>query len=338
MTGVGYCGKEWLFMVDSVRLLLGSGLCLMLLTSLARAEDTPDTAPPAEASPAVASSTRPTWMHELDFYYSSVAVEIPIGAPVSSDGDELSEVDVYKRLWRKSLSPQIVMFEASVYPLPILGTWLKESSPQSYRQFDIGRVGNNTFNLMDAVTSGFQEPWAVSMFLGSAMNFQKEGDISPQNRGYMGYLLSYGAQHIWHNQLLQDPWWELEWKLKGEQRRGKDFLSWSFRLGLKEHGNPEIADLIYIGMRRNSLKFGAPLFDWLNNSSMEWKTEFDRRSFAFLRQELTVGCKLPFKAWGFAAGVDVGVIYEAGAKYSGSLSGDQSSSPWTVVLRPHFDF
>ena len=298
---------------------------------------------PAGAVPEVAVQATPParparhWMYELDPYYSSLAWEIPLTDVPLEDGDQLSETEVYRRLGRQSLSPQIVLFEASVYPLPLLGSWLKSASPETYRQFDAGSIGHNSFNVIDAVTAGFQEPWAVSMFVGSAMNFQKQGDMSPNNRGYMGYLLSYGAQHIWHNQLIQDRWWELEWKLKGEQRKGLDLLSWSFRLGLKEHGNDDIADLLYVALRRSSLKFDAPLLDWLNNTNVEWRTEFDRRNMNFLRQEVSLGYKLPFKAWGVAVGLDVGLIYEESAKYRGTLA-DPAANHYTLILRPRLDF
>lgn len=289
------------------------------------------------AAQAGAPAPQPRWMHELDPYYSSLSLEIPLGQTAPRDGDQLPETYVYRQLWRQSLRPQILLLEASVYPLPVMGTWLKSASPGTYDEFDMGSVNGKAFNLIDAVTAGFQEPWALSAFVGSAMNFQALNDVSPNNRAYMGYLLSYGAQHIWHNRLIQDRWWELEWKLKGEQRRGKDVLSWSFRLGLKEHGHPDIADLVYLALRRSSLKFDAPLLDWLNNSNMEWKTEFDRRSGQFLRQEVSLGYKLPHKPWGVALAMDLGLIFENGDKYRGQLQ-DPDAGRYTLMLRPRLEF
>lgn len=319
----------------------GSALICLLAAPLclAWAEDTPlvEGAPAAVAAAAPPKKPVRHWMYEIDPYYSSIAWEIPLSDVPPEDGDQLAEVEVYRRLGRQSLSPQIVLLEASVYPLPIAGSWLKSASPQTYRQFEVGSIGDNSFNVIEAITAGFQEPWALSVFVGSAMNFQKQGDASPHNRGYMGYLLSWGAQHIWHNQLIQDQWWELEWKLKGEQRRGKDVLSWSFRLGVKEHGHDDIADLLYVALRRSSLKFDAPLLDWLNNGNVEWRSEFDRRNLGFLRQEVSLGYKLPYKAWGVAVGIDVGLIYEGGAKYSGALA-DPAANRYTVILRPRLDF
>ncbi|MDF3822722.1 hypothetical protein P3G55_22680, partial [Leptospira sp. 96542] len=46
------------------------------------------------------------------------------------------------------------------------------------------------------------------------------------HRGYMGYLLSCGAQHIHNNVLIDDNWCELEWKLKGE-RTFREVSPWS---------------------------------------------------------------------------------------------------------------
>jgi hypothetical protein len=45
-------------------------------------------------------------------------------------------------------------------------------------------------------------------------------------------------------------------------------LSWSFRIGAKLHGNPDITDIIYLSFRRSRVdyKSGDPLF---NNSGFK---------------------------------------------------------------------
>ncbi|MCC2636355.1 MAG: hypothetical protein K0Q68_74 [Moraxellaceae bacterium] len=298
------------------------------------------TSPPALAATAGTASPPPRaeLLWEIDPYYSSAALEIPLTELPLPDGGQLPEIEVYTRLLRDSLRPRLLLLEASVYPLPILGTWYKRKDPGHYDEFQVGTLGNNQLNLLDGVTAGFQEPWALSAFIGSGMQFTREGQASSaRNRGYMGYLVSYGARHIHNNVLIDDNWWELEWKLKGEREFREEELHWSFRMGVKNHGHPEIADVGYIGLRRSNLNYENIWLSLLNNSDLELLTEIDRHSGRYLRQEAIIGRKLPLRRWRVALSLDIGVIYEDQRKYTGALS-DPSADTLTFVLRPHLRF
>lgn len=289
----------------------------------------------ASASADAAATFELLW--DLDAYYSSLCLQFPLTHSPVPDGGKLSEAAVYRQLFSDSLRPRLLMLEASVYPLPAAGAWFKGHHPDSYDNFNVGEVGNNQLNLIDGVTAGFQEPWALSAFTGSSMQFSRQGHNSDSNRGYMGYLVSWGAKHIHNNVLIDDNWWELEWKLKGERDRGDDELSWSFRLGLKTHGNRDIKDVAYLGLRRSNLDYRAPLLSLLNNSNLEMLTEVDRHSGRFLRQEITVGRKYPLPSHHVALTLDVGLIYESDDKYSGALS-DPDADAFTIVFRPNIQF
>lgn len=288
-----------------------------------------------DASPAAA---KPEFLWELDAYYSSAALQFPLTAAPIPDGGQLPESEVYKRLFLDSLRPRVFMLEASLYPLPAGGAWLKENHPDTYDDFTVGDLGNNELNLVDAVTAGFQEPWAVSVFTGSVMNFTPPGSTDHgHNRGYMGYLVSYGAKHIRNSRLIDDDWWEVEWKLKGVRENDDDELSWSFRTGLRNHGNRDIADTAYVALRRSSLNYRAPLLSFLNNSEMSLLTELDRRNWRFLRQELIIGRKVPVRRYRMALSLDLGLVYENPAKYSGDLA-DPTEDTINFVVRPHIEF
>ncbi len=305
----------------------------------AQAVHTATSAPaePADTSEPRGVSSRPRaeLLWELDAYYSSLGLEVPLTNAPLPDGGTLSEREVYRQLFRASLRPRVLMLEASVYPMPMAGTWFKKHHPSAYAAFDIADVGGNQLNLIDGLTAGFQEPWALSVFAGSAMAFSPRADSD--NRGYMGYLVSYGAKHIRNNVLIDDDWWELEWKLKGERERENDDLSWSFRLGVKNHGNPDIRDVAYIALRRSNLDYNAPLLAFLNNANLEFKTEVERRHFRFLRQEITVGYNIPLRSQGFALTLDTGFIYESQDKYTGPLA-DPTADNFTIVFRPNIKF
>lgn len=290
---------------------------------------------PARASEPIAVTDRTELVWEFDPYYTNAGLHIRLTDEPVPDGGTLSEREVYRRLFLDSLHPRLFLIEASVYPLPVLGTWLKSHKRGFYDSFEVGQSG---FNLLESVTAGFQEPWALSFFVGSEMTFTREGRArAGTNRGYMGYLLSVGGKHIKDNLLVDDDWLEFEWKLIGEREFEDETLSWSYGLGLKLHGNPYIEDVIYLSFRRSNIDFDAPYLGWLDNANLFLRTDLKQDGLSFVRQELTFGKNFPVKRWGLALGMDIGLIYEADRRYSGPLF-TPSADEFTFVLRPHFSF
>lgn len=307
-------------------------LTLLLLPAVTAAAE----APAAEPAPDDSGGVALTW--ELDGYYSNIGVEIPIDARPIPDGGAMTEAEVYRTLFRESLKPRLLLLEASVYPIPAAGAWLRGNEPELYEDFVIGDLAGDELNVIEGLTAGYQEPWAVSAFVGGEMTFTREGDKKRRhNRGYMGYLVSGGKKHLRSNILIDDDWWELEWKLKGEREFRDEQLSWSFRIGIKNHGNVEIRDVGYMGFRRDNLDFRAPFLTFLRNSTVDLLTEVDRDNGNFLRQEIIVGKKVPIHRWRIAMALEVGVIFEDAAKYSGSLAA-QDVDDFTIVFRPNIDW
>ena len=276
----------------------------------------------------------PEILWEFSPYYTSVAVLVPLGASLQAVGNEnMGEDEVYRQLFINSGSPNLLLLEASIYPMPWLGTELKKNSPGLY-----GRDAHR-LSLIPALTAGFQEPWAISAFLGNDMLFVRPGQaVKESNRGYMGYLLTYGNKHIANNQIIDDEWLELEWKMKGERIFKEDRLTWSFRLGARFHKHPDIGDTWYLGISRSSLDFDAPMLSWLQNTKVNLLTESVQNSGKFSRQEIVFGKKLPVKSnWMAAWQIEIGAIYDSGKKYSGTLA-QQTESGTTFVLRPNIEF
>ena len=291
-----------------------------------------EAAPAAPAEPAT-NGVETVW--ELDAYYTSVGFNVPLTDEPVPDGGKLSEKEVYQQLFRDSFHPRVLLLEASVYPMPMLGTWLKSEHPGTYDAFTIG---DTDLNLMEGLTAGFQEPWALSAFIGSEMNFTREGQKRKgTNKGYMGYLVSYGAKHIKDNVLIDDDWWEFEWKLKGERDFKDEHLVWSFRTGVKNHGNQDIADIFYLGARRSSLDFKADWLSWLQNSSFDWKLELTQSRFEFARLDAVIGKKFPLKDKGYALSLNFGIVYEKDVKYLGALA-DPNADNLTFVFQPNIEF
>ena len=271
---------------------------------------------------------------ELDAYYSNVGLHIPLTDAPIPDVGETDELKVYKGLFLNSLSPRFMLLEASVFPMPVLGTYLKTNHRSFY---DSASVGED-LNLISVVTAGFQEPYSLSLFFGDIATFVKPGEKrNDNNKGYMGYLFTVADKHIKNNVLISDKSLEIEWKTKGEKNFSDEKLSWSFRLGAKLHENKEIADSLYIGLRRSNLDFNYRILSWLRNSTYDFRWDFSSKNGEILRQEYILGKKIPFKDYKFAMKLDFGLIWQNFRAYSGELR-DMTRNEFQVVLRPNFQF
>jgi len=199
------------------------------------------------------AATELVW--ELDPYYSDISLHIPLTDKPIPEMTGSNEFQVYRKLFVDSLIPKYMLIEAAVFPMPLLGVAAKSYAPDFYRGFNIG---SSELNMLDAITAGFQEPYALSIFLGDMVSFVRPGEEKlSTNKGYMGYMVSYSNEHIKHNKLIPDHNIEAEWKMKGERVFKDDKLSWSFRIGAKMHLNPDITNTLYLGLRRNQLDFKA---------------------------------------------------------------------------------
>lgn len=271
---------------------------------------------------------------ETDLYYSNLSLNVPLTDEPIPHVSGAGELEIYSRLFYNSLVPRFMLLEAAVMPMPLLGVALKRYTPDFYNTADVGRDQN----VIQWFTAGFEEPYAFSLFLGDMVKFDRPGEQHlSSNKGYMGYLLSYSNQHIKNNVLVPDHSLEAEWKLKGERSFREEKLSWSFRLGAKVHENTNIANTFYVGFRRSDLDFKVNPIEFLRNSTFEMRWDVGAKSGDLLRQEYVLGKKIPINSWGVALKLDVGLIWEDPARYSGTLR-DASASNFTVVLRPNVVF
>jgi len=271
---------------------------------------------------------------ELDLYYTNLSLNIPLAGTPIQDLSGMGEPEIYSRLLVNSLVPRFLLLEVAVMPLPLTGVALQEYASGFYRSGELGG-GQNLFQW---ITAGFEEPYAVSLFLGDMVRFSKQGEERlSSNKGYMGYLCSYSNQHIKNNVLIPDDSVEVEWKLKGERSFREEKLAWSFRMGAKMHDHPDIADTFYLGFRRSDLDFTVNPIAFLKNSAFEVRWDISTKTGALLRQEYILGKKFPIKSWGVAFKLDGGMIWEASERYRGSLK-DHDASNVTVVLRPNIIF
>lgn len=222
------------------------------------------------------------WEYELDPYYSNVAFFKTLDESPIPELGERTESEVYADLFRRSYLPRFVLVEASVNPMPLVGVILKDESASGI--YDNLKVTQD-LNLIEAVTAGFEEPYALSLFLGNMVTYDSTDGDSTASKGFMGYLASTGHLHIRQNQMVEDRWWEFEWKLKGDQYIGDVDLSWSFRGGFKIHENPLITDEFYVAIKRNRIETNGDVYSWVANGGIEFKYRMDKNSGASIGQQ-----------------------------------------------------
>jgi hypothetical protein len=270
---------------------------------------------------------------EFDPYYSTAGYFLSLTDKPIETVEVDNETAIYGKLLRGSYAPRFLVLEGSINPMPLLGVWMKENARSTY---DGGEIKEN-LNLWKAVTAGFEEPWAVSLFLGNVVNLVRPGEeYATGNKGYIGYLFSGGMQHIKNNELIDDNWYEFEWKVKGDREDQDNKLSWSFRLGGKWHQHPEIADSYYVAMRRSSVDFLNPK-SFLRNSAVEYKYYMDTKSLRPIQHNFYIEKKFPVKRWHKVFSLAIGFIIDKGLKYSGDLGEDQPEE-FQLILRPNIEF
>lgn len=273
------------------------------------------------------------WEYEVDPYYSNIAYYQTLDDSPIPELGERSEAQVYADLFFSSYLPRFFLLEASVNPMPILGVVLKsDEAEDTYEDMTVTRK----LNLVEVVTAGFEEPYALSIFLGNMVKYKSKGDTESQSKGFMGYLASYGHLHIRKNELVQDRWGEFEWKLKGDRITEGRLLSWSFRIGAKVHDNPFVTDEFYVALKRERVEENGDVYSWVKNGGIEFKYRVDQSSGKTIGQQLIIDKKIPIteKGWVFSFGI--GFVRETRAKYSGPLSLEESNTAF--VLRPSISF
>ena len=269
--------------------------------------------------------------YELDPYYSNIGVYVPLTDVEIEEVTLKNEKQIYLKLLKDLFTPRFFLAEASINPLPVMGTWLKKDQTSLYDKAQV----SSDLNLIEALTEGFEEPYAASFFLGNVIRFKLQNEETPDaiNKGYSGFVLSIGDQHIKQNTLIYDQWYEVEWKLKGDRRIGSIYHSWSFRIGIKVHDNPEIADVSYFGIRRELFNRELKGYKFLQNTGLDLRLNFSQKNSDLVQSDFFVEKRWPGKQGIFILGLG---LKRTDDKYSGSLA--DSTSETRLILRPSFKF
>ena len=141
----------------------------------------------------------------------------------------------------------------------------------------------------------------------------------------MGYLFSVGNYQIKDNELIDDNWLEMEWKVKGIRINPARRMNWSFRVGTKLHDNNYIRDILYFSILRNRIDYSSTQKSIFRNTAVEYTLDFDTVTLDVVRHYFLVGKNFPFKDSKPTFQMQAGFISEKSRKYSG---------PFWKVIRP----
>lgn len=271
---------------------------------------------------------------EPDAYYTDVDLIISLTKAPIPDLGEMSEADLYGTLLtRAAVLPQFLVLEASINPLPYFGTYLKKQERDFYDRAQV----SGSFNWVKAVTAGFEEPYAFSLFAGNVANYYLPNSTDAKGLGYSGYLFSMGNYFIKDNELIRDTWREFEWKMKGDRKSPVKKLSWSIRVGAKLHGNPNITETIYLAVRRSRTDYQPEESELFKNSGFEYIYDMDNRNFSAIRHYFFVDKKWPVPGRQMAYALAVGFVWESARRYRGELAAGRRDD-MQILLRPNLEF
>ena len=272
----------------------------------------------------------------LDPYYSAVnctktLADGPI-AKLVSDGERDTDWWLFQHVFQ----PRDLLVEASINPLPVGGWAVRKWAPELYHDARVKNV-----HLVKALTEGFPEPWAASVFWGNVVNLVRGEDTAKVNgTAYSGFLLSWSRWNLLDNHLVKGDWIESELKIKGDDLRSERRMGWSFRAGWREHLNPDIHSYFYGSLKRSRTDFKYSGWNPMRNSSVELRMDLDRERFPqvdLLRWFLILGKKFPFRNGTMAWSVYGGLVDEVRSGYSPHL---QPIAPkgLKVILQPDLEW
>lgn len=289
---------------------------------------------PAPFCTAENSDKKITFDYAFDAYYTWAELDInPAGSSETGISEE-DELKIYKKLFSQALLPKSILIEFSINPMPCMGVIIKKHLSGFYDS--AGIFGQN---MVQSICTGFEEPAALSVMAGNFMYFKPKtqaGNI--KGKAYMGYLASVGNYHIKDNELIADNWLELEWKVKGDRSTPERDMKWSYRVGGKLHGNPEIRDVLYLSLSRGRIDrnyFGSSLF---KNSNFMYVVDFACDEPEIIKHYFIVGKSFPVKNSKLVFTLDIGFQWEGEDRYIGSLRRSGTGGKFQVIFQPNIVF
>lgn len=168
---------------------------------------------------------------------------------------DMSEGDLYLEMFKKSLLPGYIVFEATSYPYYHLGTYLHEDHTSFYDHFTLFDL-SETLNLIRVTAGGEEKPYVFSLFFGEVIPFSRVvGTTNIKKKDQVGYALSgwiidYSNRREQNFFSRQDNWFDVLYKVKGSKTFQDETISWRFEIGPMFHDNREFIDAVTLFLMR----------------------------------------------------------------------------------------
>jgi hypothetical protein len=273
----------------------------------------------------------------FDPYYTFAGLTMSLLQPIVGENvlDAGAEPNIYWTLLRGFYLPRTMNLEVSVNPLPVTGVLLKTHARSFYDSAEI----TDGLNVIQSMTDGFPEPWAVSLFLGTNVFLVNFDNDETEGIGFGGFLFSYGNLHIVNNKLVDDHWLEVEAKLKGVSLSEQNKLSFSIRAGTRLHAHEEAADTLYLSLQRSHTNRAYTGWSLVQNVDIETRFDVRIQDFKPTRLILLAGKRFPLGDDGdYIFTMALGALAVFKSAYSGALEADAHVQPLTFLIRPMLSF
>jgi hypothetical protein len=263
------------------------------------------------------------------------------------------EYRVFTRLLEKIYAPHYFLLQGTIYPAATMSSFIETDNPRFFKRFKT----YFDLNLLRAVGGGYEEPYAVSVFLGNLIFFSRENILDTltcterrqTGSALGGFLISGGQWHIQDNIRIADWWYEIMLMLGGSLNETSiRRIEWNFRTGLKFHQNPLPADVAVVTIQRDHSEWKYRGWSLKRNSSFKYICHFpigkDARHLPFTSRHYFIFSKkypLPKPIFGinflfkFGLGVDWEYIKEFDRQPRTFNSQETSSLSW--VIQPNID-
>lgn len=277
------------------------------------------------------------WIHfdyGLDFYYSYAGVLFDYNQQAIPDMGRSSPTEILNYLLFDAGFPKNVYLEASVNPAPLLGGLLRKYNEELYYRGD----WEQSLNVWEVVTTGFEEPYAMSLVFGNITKFDAENsdESIPGNIGLLGLVISTGNYHIKENIFIESWWVETEFKFKGDQIFKRLKRSWSFFMGMKVYELHDIADCLTASIKFDSLSFYRDAA-FLDNVGFLYRFELNYKTWEAALHKLEINKKWPMSN-SLAYSLKFGILYYAPGKYKGKFSTRRLNNEFQFAIRPGIHF
>lgn len=264
----------------------------------------------------------------LDPYLTYGAVYFDMTTRKTVKVSSINELDIYKKLLIRSLLPRYALLQASFYPVPAASAYSEERWNGFYEWFSV----TEKINVLKMISTGYTEPYCLSLFLGEIMTFWDENSTGTKQIGsaISGFVFTWAPVHMIDNVLINTEWAEAEWKLKGSSKKKDQKIDWYFRAGARIHFTPDYFNKVFISLYRDRSDRESK-FSLFYNTRYGILMEFpltagkniSRDPGVISRLLLSLGKKFPQLTY---RGVLPG--FEAGAKYEFNKLLDRPTGTW----------